>query len=186
VTNYLGTHAQELLKKVDTHHPAFESAEKQVRAGVQKLLETGKKGKRTPTEIYRDLGRVVWEKIGMARSEQGLKEAMQEIEKLQHDFDTNLLLTGDDRLNKNLEMAGRLSDFLELAYLMAQDALHRKESCGGHFRVESQTPEGEAQRDDGNFAYVAAWEYQGKGQASVVHKEPLVYENVKLSVRSYK
>ncbi len=186
VTNYLGTHAQELLKKVDTQHAAFEAAEKQVRAGIQKLLETGKKGKRTPTEIYRDLGKVVWEKIGMARTEQGLKEAMQEIEKLQHDFDTNLLLTGDDQLNKNLEMAGRLADFLELAYLMAQDALHRKESCGGHFRVESQTPDGEAQRDDTNFAYVAAWEYQGKGQASVVHKEPLVYENVKLSVRSYK
>lgn len=186
VTNYLGTHAQELLKKVDTHHPAFEAAEKDVRTGIQKLLEVGKKGKRTPTEIYRDLGKVVWEKIGMARSEQGLKEAMAEIQKLQHDFDTNLQLTGDDQMNKNLETAGRLADFLELAHLMAQDALHRNESCGGHFRVESQTPDGEAQRDDANYAYVAAWEYQGKGQNSVVHKEPLNYENVKLSVRSYK
>ena len=186
VTNYLGTHAQELLKKVDTQHPAFESAEKEVRAGIQKLLETGKKGSRTPTEIYRDLGKVVWEKIGMARSETGLREAMEQIQKLQHDFDTNLKLTGDDQLNKNLETAGRLGDFLELAYLMAQDALHRTESCGGHFRVESQTQDGEAQRDDENFAYVAAWEYQGKGKTSNLHKEALVYENVKLSVRSYK
>jgi succinate dehydrogenase / fumarate reductase flavoprotein subunit len=186
VTNYLGTHAQELLKKVDTRHAAFEAAEQQVRSGIQKILETGKKGKRTPTEIYRDLGKVVWEKIGMARSDQGLKEAIEEIKKLQHDFDHDLLLTGDDKLNKNLETAGRLSDFLELAHLMAQDALDRNESCGGHFRVESQTSDGEAQRDDANFAYVAAWEYKGRGESSTVHKEPLVYENVKLSVRSYK
>jgi succinate dehydrogenase / fumarate reductase flavoprotein subunit len=186
VTNYLGTHAQELLKKVDTQHPAFESAEKQVRSGIEKMLEVGKKGTRTPTEIYRDLGKVVWEKIGMARSETGLKEAIKQIEKLQNDFDTNLKLTGDDQMNKNLETAGRLADFLELAHLMAQDALNRSESCGGHFRVESQTSDGEAQRDDDHFAYVAAWEYQGKGQTSTLHKEDLVYENVKLSVRSYK
>jgi succinate dehydrogenase / fumarate reductase flavoprotein subunit len=186
VTNYLGTHAQELLKKVDVSHAAFESAEKEVRAEMDRMLENGKKGKRTVTEIYRDLGKVVWEKIGMARSEQGLKEALVEIEKLQKDFDTDLLLTGDSKLNKNLEMAGRLRDFLELGALMARDALERKESCGGHFRVESQTPDGEAQRDDENFAHVAAWEYKGKGQVPVRHQEKLVYENVKLSVRSYK
>ena len=122
----------------------------------------------------------------MARSEKGLKEAIAEIKKLQNDFDTNLKLTGDDKLNKNLETAGRVADFLELAHLMAQDALDRKESCGGHFRIESQTPDGEAQRDDESYAYVAAWEYKGRGKDSVVHKEPLVYENVKLSVRSYK
>jgi succinate dehydrogenase / fumarate reductase flavoprotein subunit len=186
VTNYLGTHAQELLKKVDVKHAAFESAEKEVRAEIDRMLENGKKGKRTVTEIYRDLGKVVWDKIGMARSEQGLKEALAEIEKLQNDFDTNLLLTGDSKLNKNLEMAGRLRDLLELGALMARDALERKESCGGHFRVESQTPDGEAQRDDENFAHVAAWEYKGKGQVPVRHQEKLVYENVKLSVRSYK
>jgi succinate dehydrogenase / fumarate reductase flavoprotein subunit len=186
VTNYLGTHATELLKKVDTQHPAFESAEKEVRSGIQKILEVGKKGTRTPTEIFRDLGKVVWEKIGMARSEQGLNEALEQIKKLQQDFDTDLKLTGDEQMNKNLETAGRLADFLELAALMAQDALDRKESCGGHFRVESQTSDGEAQRDDANYAYVAAWEYKGKNQNSVVHKEPLVYENLKLSVRSYK
>ncbi len=186
VTNYLGTHAQELLKKVDVSHAAFDSAENEVRAEIDRMLENGKKGKRTVTEIYRDLGKVVWEKIGMARSEQGLKEALAEIEKLQKDFDTDLLLTGDSKLNKNLEMAGRLRDLLELGALMARDALERKESCGGHFRVESQTPDGEAQRDDENFAHVAAWEYKGKGQVPARHQEKLVYENVKLSVRSYK
>jgi succinate dehydrogenase / fumarate reductase flavoprotein subunit len=186
VTNYLGTHAQELLKKVDTTHAAFETAEKEVRAEIDRMLENGKKGKRTVIEIYRDLGKVVWEKIGMARSEQGLKEALAEIEKLQKDFDTDLQLTGDSKLNKNLEAAGRLRDFLELGALMARDALERKESCGGHFRVESQTPDGEAQRDDENYAHVAAWEYKGKGQVPVRHQEKLVYENVKLSVRSYK
>jgi succinate dehydrogenase / fumarate reductase flavoprotein subunit len=186
VTNYLGTHAQDLLKKVDVSHAAFDSAEKEVRSEIDRMLENGKKGKRTVTEIYRDLGKVVWDKIGMARSEQGLKEALAEIEKLQKDFDTDLLLTGDSKLNKNLEMAGRLRDFLELAALMARDALERKESCGGHFRVESQTPDGEAQRDDENYAHVAAWEYKGKGQVPVRHQEKLVYENVKLSVRSYK
>ncbi len=186
VTNYLGTHAQDLLKKVDVSHAAFDSAEKEVRSEIDRMLENGKKGKRTVTEIYRDLGKVVWDKIGMARSEQGLKEALAEIEKLQKDFDTDLLLTGDSKLNKNLEMAGRLRDLLELAALMARDALERKESCGGHFRVESQTPDGEAQRDDENYAHVAAWEYKGKGQVPVRHQEKLVYENVKLSVRSYK
>jgi succinate dehydrogenase / fumarate reductase flavoprotein subunit len=186
VTNYLGTHAQELLKKVDVSHAAFEAAEKDVRAEIERMLERGKSGKRTVTEIYRDLGKVVWEKIGMARSESGLKEALAEIEKLQKDFDNDLLLTGDAHLNKNLEMAGRLRDFLELGALMARDALERKESCGGHFRVESQTPDGEAQRDDEHFAHVAAWEYKGKGQVPVRHQEKLVYENVKLSVRSYK
>jgi succinate dehydrogenase / fumarate reductase flavoprotein subunit len=122
----------------------------------------------------------------MARSEKGLKDAIAEIKKLQNDFDTDLKLTGDDKLNKNLETAGRLADFLELAHLMAQDALDRKESCGGHFRIESQTSDGEAQRNDEDYAYVAAWEYKGRGKESAVHKEPLVYENVKLSVRSYK
>ncbi len=186
VTNYLGTHATELLKKVDTNHPAFVSAEKEVHDGIQKLLEVGKKGKRTPIEIYRELGQVVWDKIGMARTEQGLKEALEHIQKLQNDFDHDLQLTGDDQMNKNLETAGRLGDFLGLAALMARDALERKESCGGHFRVESQTPDGEAERDDEHYAHVAAWEYKGKGGVPVMHKEKLIYENVKLSVRSYK
>ena len=186
VTNYLGTYSQELLKKVDTSHPAFEQAEDEVRTEIKRLLTVGKTGKRTPTEIYRELGNVVWEKVGMARDEAGLKEAIQKIDELQHDYDTNMLLTGDENLSTNLETAGRLADFLQLGRLMASDALQRKESCGGHFRLESQTPEGEAKRDDENYAYVAAWEFQGKGKEEVMHKEKLVFENVKLSVRSYK
>ncbi len=186
VTNYLGTYSQELLKKVDTSHPAFEQAEGEVRTEIKRLLTVGKTGKRTPTEIYRELGNVVWEKIGMARDEAGLKEAIQKIDELQHDYDTNMLLTGDENLSTNLETAGRLADFLQLGRLMASDALQRRESCGGHFRLESQTPEGEAKRDDENYAYVAAWEFQGKGKEEVMHKEKLVFENVKLSVRSYK
>ena len=186
VTNYLGTYSQELLKKVDTSHPAFEQAEGEVRTEIKRLLTVGKTGKRTPTEIYRELGNVVWEKVGMARDEAGLKEAIQKIDELQHDYDTNMLLTGDENLSTNLETAGRLADFLQLGRLMASDALQRRESCGGHFRLESQTPEGEAKRDDENYAYVAAWEFQGKGKEEVMHKEKLVFENVKLSVRSYK
>ena len=182
----IGTHAQELLKKVDTSHTAFEQAEKEVRDGIKNLLNRGKNGKRTPTEIYRDLGIVVWEKVGMARDEKGLKEAVEQIKVLQKDFDTNLQLSGDEHLNSNLEMAGRLADFLELGALMAQDALNRHESCGGHFRVESQHPDGEAKRDDENYAYVSAWEFKGKSAEPTLHKEKLIFENVKLSVRSYK
>ena len=186
VTNYIGTHSQELLKKVDISHPAFEQAENEVKTEIKRLLTVGKTGKKTPTEIFRELGLVVWEKIGMARDEKGLNEALEKIKQLQHDFDHDMMLNGDENLNSNLETAGRLSDFLQLAHLMAKDALERKESCGGHFRVESQTPEGEAKRDDENYAYVSAWEYQGKSAEPTLHKEKLIFENVKLSVRSYK
>jgi succinate dehydrogenase / fumarate reductase flavoprotein subunit len=186
VTNYIGSHTAELLKKVDTNHPAFESAEKEVRDSVQKLLQVGKNGKRTPTEIYRDLGHIMWDHVGMERSENGLKEAISKIKALRQDFDTNLKLSGDDQMNKNLETAGRLSDFIDLGELMAHDALQREESCGGHFRTESQTSEGEAKRNDASFAYVAAWEYKGRGATPTLHKEELKYESVKLSERSYK
>jgi succinate dehydrogenase / fumarate reductase flavoprotein subunit len=186
ITNYLGTHAQELLKKVDVNHPAFVQAEKEVRDEIAQMLARGKTGKRTPNEIFRELGLVVWDYIGMARDEAGLKTAMEKIKALQHDFDTNLLLPDVADKSNNLETAGRVRDFLELAMLMAKDALQRRESCGGHLRIESQTPEGEAQRDDENFAYAAAWEYKGKGAEPVMHKEQLVFENVKPSSRSYK
>ena len=186
VTNYIGTHSQELLTKVNTDHPAFAEAENSVRAEIKDLLERGKKGKRTPNELFRELGLVMWEYVGMARSEAGLKTAIQKITDLQKEFDTNLLITGDEALNRHIETAGRLRDFLELGMLMAKDALHRQESCGGHFRVESATPEGEAKRDDEHYAYVAAWEYAGKAKEPILHKEQLVFENVKPSVRSYK
>ena len=122
----------------------------------------------------------------MARSTAGLNTAIEKIQALQNEFDTNLLITGDEALNRHVEVAGRVRDFLELGMLMARDALHREESCGGHFRVESSTPEGEAKRDDEHYSYVAAWEYMGKAKEPVLHKEPLIFENVKQSVRSYK
>ena len=128
----------------------------------------------------------MWDYVGMARSAEGLKTAIKKIQHLQDEFDNNLLITGDDALNRHVETAGRVRDFLELGMLMAKDALHREESCGGHFRVESATPEGEAKRDDEHYSYVAAWEYKGKSAEPVLHKEPLIYENVKQSVRSYK
>jgi succinate dehydrogenase / fumarate reductase flavoprotein subunit len=127
----------------------------------------------------------MWEYVGMARTAQGLKTAIEKIAQLQKDFDENLLLNDDQNLNTNLQVAGRLGDFLELGALMARDALAREESCGGHFREESQD-EGEAKRDDEKFAHVAAWEYKGKGAEPVRHQEELKFENVKLSVRSYK
>ena len=186
ITNYLGTHSQELLKKVDTNHPEFDKAEKSVRDEIKRILDLGKNGNRTPNEIFRDLGLVMWEHVGMARDEKGLKIAIEKIKELQKDFDTNLKLSGDDKMNKNLETAQRLADFLELGALTARDALARSESCGGHFRVESQSPEGEAKRDDEKFSYAAAWEYKGKNAEPVLHKEQLIFENVKPSVRSYK
>ncbi len=186
VTNYIGSHSQELLKKIPTNHPAFEAAEKTIRDEVDTLIKIGKNGKRTPNEIHRDLGRVVWDHIGMARSDAGLKEGIAKIAELQQQYDKDLLITGDHQLNSQIETAGRLRDFLELGALMAKDALNRKESCGGHLRVESQTPEGEAKRDDENFSYVSAWEYKGRGAEPVLHQEKLIFENVKPSVRSYK
>ncbi|MES2768064.1 MAG: fumarate reductase/succinate dehydrogenase flavoprotein subunit, partial [Bdellovibrionota bacterium] len=132
-------------------------------------------------------GQITWDKVGMSRTEAGLKEALEKIPKLKEEFYSNLKLVGSgEELNKALELAGRVSDFFELAELMARDALHRTESCGGHFREESQTPEGEAKRDDKNFSYVAAWEYKGEGQPQALHKEELKFENVKLAERSYK
>ncbi|MBS1959147.1 MAG: fumarate reductase/succinate dehydrogenase flavoprotein subunit [Bdellovibrionales bacterium] len=185
ITNYLGTHATELLKKVETSHPAFEQAEKQVRDEIARLIANGKKGKRTPNEIFKELGLVTWDYVGMARDDKGLKIAIEKIAKLQHEYDNNMLLNDDQHLNTALQTAQRLGDYLELARLIAQDALHRTESCGGHFRVESQQ-DGEAKRDDEHFAYAAAWEYKGKGQDAILHKEQLVFENVKPSTRSYK
>jgi succinate dehydrogenase / fumarate reductase flavoprotein subunit len=138
-------------------------------------------------DIHWELGRTMWDKVGMARSGAGLREAIATIGKLRESFWHDLALTGTDAdLNKQLEQANRLCDYLELGELMARDSLMREESCGGHFRDEHQTPEGEAERDDANFAFVSAWEYTGPGQEPVMHKEPLVFENVELKTRSYK
>jgi succinate dehydrogenase / fumarate reductase flavoprotein subunit len=175
------------LAKVTTEHPAFAQTEKEVRSQIDRLMEVGKKGKKTVQEFYKELGLIMWDHVGMARDEKGLKSAIQKITTLRNDFWQNVRIPGtDDTFNKNLEVAGRVADFLELGELMARDALNRSESCGGHFRLESQTPEGEALRNDKDFSYAAAWEWTGMGKDPVLHKEPLSFENVHLAQRSYK
>jgi succinate dehydrogenase / fumarate reductase flavoprotein subunit len=171
--------------KVSTSHAEFKKAEENIQTFTNKLLSI--KGKRTATSLHRELGKLLWEKCGMARNEAGLKEALKRIPELRAEFWKNLNVTGESgELNQSLEYAGRVADFMEFAELLCLDALHRRESCGGHFREEFQTPDGEAQRDDQNFSYVAAWEYQGPDKQPVMHKEPLVYEEVHMSTRSYK
>ena len=165
-------------------HPEFKKAEADVQARLKALLAA--KGKRTVTSLHRELGKLLWEKCGMARNEAGLKEALRRIPELRDEFWKQVNVPGEPGdFNQNLEYAGRVADFMEFAELLCMDALHRKESCGGHFREEYQMPDGEARRDDENFAYVAAWEYQ-EGKSPVLNKEPLVYEEVHMSTRSYK
>jgi succinate dehydrogenase / fumarate reductase flavoprotein subunit len=150
-------------------------------------MKNGVNGKKTVTDIYRQLGLVMWDYVGMAREEKGLKHALNEIPKLKEEFWNQVRIPGSgEEFNKEIEMAGRVADFLELGELMARDALERSESCGGHFRVESQHPDSEAKRDDSKFAYAAAWEWKGESQPHQLHKENLVFENVKPSTRSYK
>jgi len=163
----------------------FKRVVEETRARTQKLLSI--KGRRTVTGLHRELGKLLWEKCGMARNDAGLKEALLRIPALREEFWTNVNVTGENgELNQNLEYAGRVADFMEFAELLCLDALHRNESCGGHFREEFQTPDGEAKRDDARFAYVAAWEYQGPDKRPALHKEPLVYDEVHMTQRSYK
>ncbi|MEJ6980920.1 fumarate reductase/succinate dehydrogenase flavoprotein subunit [Pedobacter sp. P351] len=172
-------------KPVDTSHPAFAETKKAVEDRLNKLLSL--KGTKTVDEYHRELGVIMWEYCGMARNEAGLTKAKGLIQALKADFWKNAIVLGkNEELNMSLEKAGRVADFIELGELMVDDALHRKESCGGHFREESQTEEGEALRDDDKFAYVAAWEFTGENMPEQLNKEPLVYENVKLTQRSYK
>ncbi len=170
--------------KVDAKHEEFSKVETQLKEGINKLLSV--KGKHTVDDIHKKLGRVMWNKVGMARNEKGLHEAIEEIKELRELFhkDVNVVGSGND-FNQTLERAGRVADYLELGELMAVDALHRKESCGGHFRVEYQTDEGEAKRDDENFAYVGAWKFNGLSNWELI-KETLQYENIQLATRSYK
>jgi len=170
---------------VDTSHPAFDEAEQQVTAELEKLLNI--KGDKTILDFHRQLGKIMWDKVGMSRDEQGLKEAVAEISTLRKEYWTNAFIPGvAATYNKYLEYAMRIADFLELGELMARDALARAESCGGHFREESRTPEGEAKRDDENYTHVSAWEFTGTDNPPVHHREELVFENVKLTQRSYK
>jgi succinate dehydrogenase / fumarate reductase, flavoprotein subunit len=168
-----------------TSHAEFKKAEESVRSMTKRFLSIN--GRRTVTSFHRELGKLMWENCGMARTEESLKKNLKRIPELRQEFWQNLKVTGSgEELNQTLEHAGRVADFMEFAELLCTDALMRRESCGGHFRTEFQTEEGEAKRDDDNFSFVAAWEYQGADKAPALHKEPLVYEEVKMSQRSYK
>lgn len=172
-------------KKVDTNNPAFAAAEKALQDKVDKLFAI--KGTKTVDEFHKELGLIMWDNVGMARNEAGLKTAIEAIPKLRKEFWKNVKIPGKaGEFNQEIEKAIRVADFLEMGELMARDALNRQESCGGHFREEYQTPEGEALRDDEKFVYVSVWEYQGEDKAPILHKEDLEFENIKLAQRNYK
>ena len=165
--------------------PAFREAEADVQTRIDTLLAV--RGSKTPRQLHRELGRLLWDDVGMSRNDAGLRRALDAIPRLREEFWQNVSVPGPtSNLNKSLEYAGRVADYLEFAEVLTLDALHRTESCGGHFREESQTPDGEARRDDAHFSYVAAWEFQGVGKAPALHKEPLAFEYVKPTQRSYK
>ncbi len=173
------------FKKADTTHAAFKDAEREVTARLDKLLRG--KGKRSVDSYWRELGTILWDECGMARSKESLERALAKIPPLREEYWANLKVPGSAAdLNGELEKAGRVADFFELAELLCYDALTRNESCGGHFRVEYQTPDGEAVRNDDEYAYVSAWGWKGENQKPELNKEPLVYENIKLATRSYK
>jgi len=170
---------------VSTGHAEFKKSMADVGELTKKLLSIN--GKKSVKEFHRELGKVMWENVGMARSEESLKKALTLIPAIREDFWKNVKVTGTGaELNQELEKAGRVADFLEFGELLARDALSRNESCGGHFRVEYQMPDGEAKRDDENYCYVAAWEFKGVDKDPELHKEPLVFEDVNLGIRSYK
>ena len=182
IGNYLAGSRQE---KIGADHPEVKAAEARVRGRTDRLLTI--KGKRTPLSFHRELGKIMWDLCGMARNEAGLTQALQKIPALRAEFWENLNVLGDGQsVNQSLEVAGRVADFIELGELMALDALQRRESCGAHFREEFQTADGEAQRNDKDFAHVAAWEYAGEGKTPIRHTEQLNFENVHLATRSYK
>jgi succinate dehydrogenase / fumarate reductase flavoprotein subunit len=182
ITNYL---AETKLEKVGPDHAEAKSVLDNATAITNRLLNI--KGKKTVTQFHRELGKVMWDYCGMARNAKGLKYAIGKIGEIREEFWQNVTVPGSgEELNQQLENAGRVADFIELGELMCRDALDRNESCGGHFREEYQTEEGEAQRDDENYAFVSAWEFKGDGQTPVRHKEPLSFEYVKPAQRSYK
>ena len=185
VGNYLGEQGVAAAGKVTAEHPAFAEAEANVKARIDKFLSIG--GTESPRSFHKRLGHIIWEQCGMARSKEGLEGAIKDLQALRKEFWTNLRVVGDaDGINPELERAGRVADFIEFGELMCRDALMREESCGGHFRVEHQTEDGEALRDDENFAFAGVWEYKGDDVDPQLHKESLIYENVKLATRSYK
>ena len=171
--------------EISTESPEFEATEKDVKDRLEALINN--KGSKSVDHFHKRLGKVMWDKVGMARKTEGLKEAMAEIKQMREEFYKDVFVPGTvDEFNPELEKAARVADFLELGELFAKDALDRNESCGGHFREESQTEEGEAKRDDVNFAFVSAWEWTGNPSESNLHKEDLKFENIELKQRSYK
>ena len=184
IQNYLADQA--IWPRISTDAKEFEEVEKATEARIQKLMNI--KGKRSVDSIHKELGHICWEYIGMGRTKEGLEKGIELIDKLRKEFDTNLFIPGDRKgLNVELDKAIHLDDFITMGKLMAYDALSREESCGGHFREEHQTEEGEAKRDDKNFFYVGCWEYQGSDdKAPVLIKEPLEYEAIKVQTRNYK
>jgi succinate dehydrogenase / fumarate reductase flavoprotein subunit len=173
------------LDKVSADHPEVRGALEGVAQKTKRLLSIA--GSRTVDSFHRELGALMWDKCGMARTAAGLREALRRIPEIRAEFWENVTVPGSDaELNQALEKANRVADFLEFGELMCRDALHREESCGGHFREEHQTADGEAKRDDERFAYVAAWQYAGESAEPRLHREPLVFENVQLAQRSYK
>lgn len=174
-----------MTPKVDVNAPEFEAAEKEVTDRLYKLFNV--KGTRTVDYFHKELGHIMWDYVGMSRNEEGLKKAISGIQKLREEFWADVKIPGElNNLNPELEKAGRLADFFDIGELMARDALLRNESCGGHFREESVTEDGEAMRNDEKYAHVSIWEYLGEKKEPALHIEPLVFENVKLSQRSYK
>jgi succinate dehydrogenase / fumarate reductase flavoprotein subunit len=182
IGNYLGANR---LEKIDPDLPEFREAEAKARAGIQKLLDVN--GTKSVDSFHKELGHIMWEGCGMARNEKGLTKAIGQIADVRDRFWKEVRVTGvNEEFNVNLEQAARVADFLEFADVLCYDALDRDESCGAHFREEHQTPDGEAKRNDEDYTYVAAWEYKGVGNRPELTKEPLVFENVELSTRSYK
>jgi succinate dehydrogenase / fumarate reductase flavoprotein subunit len=171
--------------RISTDLPEFVQAEKDVTDRIKKLMSI--QGTKSVDYFHKRLGKIMWDNVGMARNEKGLNEAIEEIQKIREEFWKDVKIPGKaNSMNPELEKAGRVADFLELGELFALDALKRNESCGGHFREESQTEEGEALRNDKDFAYVAAWEYTGKPSEAVLHKEELTFNDIELKQRSYK
>jgi succinate dehydrogenase / fumarate reductase flavoprotein subunit len=180
--NYLASGG---FAKVDTSHAAVKDAEREVKERLERLVSAP--GKTSAEELHKELGNVMWNDCGMARSKESLTHALQVIPELREKFYRELRVPGSGQeFNMELEKAGRIADFFELAELLCYDALQRNESCGGHFRVEYQTPDGEAQRNDAEYAYAAAWEWKGESATPTLHKEPLAFENIHLAQRSYK
>lgn len=185
VGNYLAEQGIAAAGTVTTDHASFDEVESDVKERIEKIISV--KGKESPRSFHKRLGHIIWDKCGMARDKEGLTGAIKEIQELRSEFWDNLRVVGDEKgLNQELERAGRVADFMEFGELLCRDALTREESCGGHFRTEYQTEDGEATRDDKNYSFVSVWEYKGDDKEPALHKEPLVYEEVKLATRSYK